>query len=286
MLIKKNTMKGKPVITARNFLEYNHQAENIPESFVITSKNVAFNLSRFYDIRKAGRITQGRIFTLTNQGIKLGIACQESCGAPALAIIVEELVTLGAKRFIFVGAAGALQPFLKVGSTVLPEKSVREEGTSFHYTRPSKYAVASEALNNVAERSLRENGIEYHKGVAWTTDALYRETKEKVAGYRKEGVLCVDMEASALFAVAEYHKTDAVALLYITDSLATLEWKPYFGSEAIEESRLLLLKAAIDALCMSQSISFTIKPARQNIRGLVLAAVLGIVRRIKCLQKL
>ncbi|MDP2907269.1 MAG: nucleoside phosphorylase [Nanoarchaeota archaeon] len=286
MVAKMRTQKGKPVITARKFLECSNRIRSVPESFVITSKNVAFNLLRFYNIRKAGHITYGYIFTLTNQGIKLGIACPESCGAPALAIIVEELVALGAKRFIFVGAAGALQPFLKVGSAVLPEKSVREEGTSSHYAKPAKYSVASEALNSVVEHSLRDNGVEYHKGTTWTTDAFYRETKEKVADYRKEGVLCVDMEASALFAVAEHHKTDATALLYITDSLTTLEWKPYFGSEAIEKSRLLLLKAAIDALCMSQNISFTIKPARQNIRGLVLAAVLGIVRRIKCLQKL
>ena len=38
--------------------------------------------------------------------------------------------------------------------------------------------------------------------MSWTTDAPYRETPEEIAHYRGKGVLTVEMEAGALFAVA------------------------------------------------------------------------------------
>jgi len=43
------------------------------------------------------------------------------------------------------------------------------------------------------------------------------------------------MEASALFAVAEYRKVEIGALFTISDSLAELEWKPKFHSKKFKK---------------------------------------------------
>lgn len=50
----------------------------------------------------------------------------------------------------------------------------------------------------------------------------------EVKKYWMEGVLTVEMEASAIFAVAKYRKVQAGAIFTISDYLAELEWKPKF----------------------------------------------------------
>lgn len=258
--------RNEPVVTARQLLEYKGLLKTVPQSFIVTSFYAVLQLMKYSKIRRLGRIVKDNIFVVHKDDVDVGIVCP-SYGAPATVMAIEELIALGVKRFILVGAAGALQPKLNPGSVILSTKAIRDEGISHRYTTPSKYAHASKGLNETIRVSLRENGISYAEGVTWTTDVIYRETKKEVEHYSKSGALCVDMEAAALFAVAKYYNTDASALFYVTDSLANLEWKPYFSSKAMEKSRLLLLKAALDSFGMIKNPHFEIKPFYLNIRG-------------------
>ena len=43
--------------------------------------------------------------------------------------------------------------------------------------------------------------------------------------YQKEGVLCVEGEAAALFAVSAYRNIEMIAMFTITDSFANLKWE-------------------------------------------------------------
>ena len=61
-------------------------------------------------------------------------------------------------------------------------------------------------------------------GLTWTTDGLFRETPAKVAARRAEGCLTVEMEAAALFAVAQYRGITIGQLLYAADDLSGDEW--------------------------------------------------------------
>ena len=63
-----------------------------------------------------------------------------------------------------------------------------------------------------------------HVGDTWTTDAIYRETKRKIARYREAGVLSVEMEAAAHFAIAKYRGIDAAAVFYAGDCVGGDEW--------------------------------------------------------------
>ena len=67
-------------------------------------------------------------------------------GAPSLVVTMEELMARGAYRFVSVGIAGCLQPHLDVGATVLCTRAIRDEGTSHHYAKASKYAYPSVPL--------------------------------------------------------------------------------------------------------------------------------------------
>jgi uridine phosphorylase len=141
---------------------------------------------------------------------------------------MEELIARGARRFVSVGIAGCLQARLKVGTTVLCSRAIRDEGTSYHYVRSSKYAYPSALLSARLRRGLEARGMRVSTGASWTVDAVYRETLTEVRTYREGGVLTVDMESSALFSIARAAGLEAAALFTVSDILHETGWEPRF----------------------------------------------------------
>lgn len=169
-------------------------------------------------------------------------------GAPVAAAILEELVALGCRRVISMGTAGTLQPDLHTGDLVVCERAVRDEGTSHHYLEPSECAEASAALSGRLERELAALGRRCRRGAGWTIDAIYRETRAEALHYKQRGILTVDMEAAALFAVAAYRGVEAAAVFAVSDSLAGLEWLPDFRHPDIRSSLEAMFTAAVRSL--------------------------------------
>ena len=168
-------------------------------------------------------------------------------GAPQAATKMEELISWGVKQFISIGTAGSLQKKVGVGDVVLCDQAIRDEGTSFHYIPPSKYIHAPRRMTNKLQQLLKASQVPYHIGCSWTTDSFYRQTLEEIDHYQKEGVLSVEMEASALFAVAHYHKVDLGAMFTITDTHADLDWKPHFEDTRPRNNLRQILNIAIQA---------------------------------------
>lgn len=169
-------------------------------------------------------------------------------GAALSAIILEELIEGGCENFVFLGSAGTLQKNIEIGSIVAVDSAIREEGVSYHYSAPSKYSNASGKLLALATTAMEKNKVPFFKGTTWTTDAFYRETIEKAKLYQKEGVLCVDMETSALYSVAEYKKKHVLVLLYVSDSSADLKWNPQFHVKMSQEIQKTLIDTSIETL--------------------------------------
>ena len=136
------------------------------------------------------------------------------------------------------------------------EKAIRDEGTSHHYIKPSKYAYPSKRITEEIKTALKRLSYKYFTGTTWTIDAPYRETVAEVKRYQKEGVATVEMEASALFAIAKYRHAELGAMFTISDSLAELEWKPEFHSKQTSEGLEILYKAALSVLHDNRSLIF------------------------------
>jgi uridine phosphorylase len=66
--------------------------------------------------------------------------------------------------------------------------------------------------------------------------------------YQAEGVLCVEMEAAALFAVAEVRGLRMASAFVISDSLADLVWNPQFHTQQVEDGLITFYQAAVAAL--------------------------------------
>jgi purine-nucleoside phosphorylase len=74
------------------------------------------------------------------------------------------------------------------------------------------------------EAARKAQGLPYLVGKTWTTEAPYRETRDKVDLRRREGCLTVEMEASALMAVAQFRNVVLGQVLYGGDDLSGDEW--------------------------------------------------------------
>ncbi len=64
-------------------------------------------------------------------------------------------------------------------------------------------------------------------GTSWTTDAPYRETWEKADNFRRGGMLTVEMEASAVFAVGQALKLQVGAAVVVADPLLRRSWNTF-----------------------------------------------------------
>lgn len=72
-------------------------------------------------------------------------------------------------------------------------------------------------------RKAFSTGLAYQEVITWSTDGFYRETKEKVAYRQEEGCSVVEMECSALAAVAQLRGILWGQLLFTADTLADVE---------------------------------------------------------------
>jgi uridine phosphorylase len=168
-------------------------------------------------------------------------------GAPVAAIAIEELAALGVTTIVGVGAAGALGQGLEVGQTVVCSAALRDEGTSHHYAPSDRWALPDQQLFDALSAALPDAPA----GPTWTTDAPYRETTEEIVSYREEGILTVDMEASAVFTVAAVLGLRAAAVFCISDTLHGQEWEPHFHSADLTSSLWRLFETVESTLLAS-----------------------------------
>jgi uridine phosphorylase len=189
-----------------------------------------------------------RVLPLPSTGGRIGLLGQFGIGAPAAAAAVEDLAAMGTPAFVSVGSAGSLQPDLNVGSLVLCESAIRDEGVSHHYLPAGKLATATQGLTAALASGLQRAGATFRAGTSWTIDTPYRETVAEARQYQAEGVLCVEMEAAALFAVAEVRGLRMASAFVISDSLADLVWNPRFHEPEVETGLVTLYQAALAAL--------------------------------------
>jgi len=124
---------------------------------------------------------------------------------------MEHLIAMGGRVFIGVGTAGNVS--LDGMHVVIPTEAIRDEGTSYHYLPPGESVNASEDVVKSLSMSAKELGVPVEMGPIWSTDAPLRETPSAMERYRRKGILAVDMETSAIFAVAQHRGVKAGCIL-------------------------------------------------------------------------
>jgi uridine phosphorylase len=186
------------------------------------------------------------VFEVDLDGRRVAVA-QAGVGAPLAAGWLDELITLGGCAFIAVGGAGALVPDLAMGHVIVPTAAIRDEGTSYHYLPASREVAPSDSALAAIIATLDAHGVPHVAGKTWTTDGIYRETREKVRRRVAEGCLTVEMEAAAFFAVAQFRGVSFGQMLYAGDDLSGEAWDGR-GWPRHDTGRNLLLRLAAEAV--------------------------------------
>ena len=191
-------------------------------------------------------IGRNPIYEVELDGRRLGIV-HPGVGAPLAAGFLEELVARGARSFVACGGAGVLVPDVALGHVIVPTSAIRDEGTSYHYLPASReVAPTADALAAIVA-TLDTHGVPHVTGKTWTTDGIYRETRDKVRRRVAEGCLTVEMEAAAFFAVAQFRGVSFGQMLYAGDDLSGEAWDGR-GWPHHETGRDLLLRLAAEAV--------------------------------------
>ena len=145
-------------------------------------------------------------------------------GAAACTVQYEEAFAKGIETIITFGTCGCLDAAIKDLAIIIPSAAIRDEGTSYHYLKASDEVEVNKYYKEVFIDLLKEKEISYIEGKAWTTDAPYRETRAKVAKRKEQGCVCVDMECSALGALAQFRNKKIVQFFYAADNLDSTKW--------------------------------------------------------------
>ena len=205
--------------------------------------------SRTFLARKAGIKSLPRLVAKTSKidGVPAALV-DPGIGAPAAVLTLEECIQRGYRDFLFLGACGGIENGLRIGDIVLPEEAISEEGTSRLYTRAGPIFKPNANLTNMLEKAALDSDLNVHRGLVWTTDAPYRETPARISRYKRLGAIGVDMESSALFAVAGLRKARLAGLLVVSDLLHdkwVIGWNRKAYRAAEDKARGIVVNVAV-----------------------------------------
>jgi len=181
-------------------------------------------------------------------------ATSTGIGSPSAVIALEELARIGADTFIRVGSTGAIQEDIVIGDLIISSGAVRLEGTSKQYVRVEYPATANYEVLLALIEAAEELGYRYHVGITASTDSFYLgQGRHGFRGYtqsfsetilqdlRKAGVLNFEMEASAIFTVADIYglRAGSIAVVFanrVKDEFEIVSQEPVakVASEAVK----------------------------------------------------
>lgn len=189
------------------------------------------------------QIGQHPLYEIDYEGRRLAFF-HPGIGAPLAIGLLEEMIARGCRKFMVCGGCGVLDKSVAVGHLLIPVSALRDEGVSYHYLPPAREVAMNPDAVTAIEKVLQRHGLEYLRTKAWTTDAIYRETREKAAEYLAEGCLAVEMEAAAFFAVAQFRDVVLGQILYGGDAVLQDDWDGRKWSSREEIRRNLFWLAA------------------------------------------
>ena len=114
-------------------------------------------------------------------------------GCPACAGNLDLFNAMGVQKVMFCGGGGVLDKTIQVGQLLLVEGAIRDEGFSYHYLPASRVIYTAPESTQKIAGYLDHAGIPYLRGLTWTTDAIFRETPERIARRKAEGARIVEM---------------------------------------------------------------------------------------------
>lgn len=183
------------------------------------------------DVRLVNSVRNMLGFTGTFKGRPVSIM-GSGMGMPSISIYAHELFDYyGVKQIIRVGTCGGLLADMQVGDLVLA--SAASTDSSMNRQRFSDWDFAANAdfdlLQRVYHKAIQK-GLKIRMGNVFASDWFYHPDEAFIEKVQKMGVLALDMESAALYALAQQHGRRALTILSVSDVIPT-------GERASHEAR-------------------------------------------------
>ncbi len=162
-------------------------------------------------------------------------------GGPSAAIVLEELIVLGATRVIRVGTAGAFDGVLGLGDLLVVERAICADGTSAALGA-GEQIDADPGLTD----ALRRCAPAAASGAVVSSDLFYEVGEPRFERWRAQGARAVEMEAAALFALGALRGVAVGCALAITDELSGSRQR--IAAEALHDAGLAVGRLGAAAL--------------------------------------
>jgi uridine phosphorylase len=194
--------------------------------------------ARWQKAREVCCVREYRVVTGELEGVPL-CAASTGIGAPSTAVIVEELIKLGARTFIRIGNSGGLAPDLELGDLVVTTGAVRDDGTTKAYVIPEFPAVADHEIVGALLAASRARAVRHRAGITWSLDAFYIRNavltpkgemasmsvggywthahRQRIEDMRAANVVNMEMECGALLTLAGLFGVRAGCICVVSD---------------------------------------------------------------------
>ncbi len=180
----------------------------------LRAKYIAEN---FFDSPRQVNGERGMLgYTGTFRGAPISVQ-STGMGCPSAAIVIEELVQLGAKRIIRVGTCGGLQPDMQLGDLIIALTAIPADSTAAHYVGEPHCPTADWDIIHGAVHAAKELGKPVRVGPIVSSDIFYNPDGGQYQRWSDRGVLAVEMEAAVLFTLGALRKVKTGCLLTVSD---------------------------------------------------------------------
>ena len=169
-------------------------------------------------------------------------------GASYAVLVAEQLFVSGCKLLVSVTSAGIIKRPDNSKRFALIISSIRDEGTSYHYLPADKISALNHSLFLSLHSQENQSLCPYFDGTSWTTDAPYRETLSAITEMKNQHITCVEMEASALYALSEAKHYNIICFAHLTNSMAQWEGDFEKGEESGSIDTLSLVSYVLKVL--------------------------------------
>ncbi|MDD6394810.1 MAG: purine-nucleoside phosphorylase [Firmicutes bacterium] len=163
-------------------------------------------------------------YTGTYNGTKVSVMAS-GMGMPSIGIYSYELYNFfGVENIIRVGTAGSINPNVKVRDIVIAMGACTNSNYASQYKLPGIFApIADYELMKTAIENAEKHSANYHVGNCLSSDTFYCDDPTATEKWAKMGVMCIEMEAAALYMNAARCGKKALGIFTISDHILTGE---------------------------------------------------------------
>ncbi len=220
---------------------------------LVFSRHLYYDVIEKFPCKEVGYISSSNyernIYILKYKNTEITFTMAGVSG-PYISTDIEDLNKQGVEKFIIFGNCGVLDSSIEDCSIIIPTKAFRDEGTSYHYLEESDDIEVNPKYIDEFIELLKEYNFDYRLGYTWTTDAFYRETKEKIDYFKSKGAITVEMEGSVIASVCKRKNLDYFTFYYAGDNLDSTEWeeRSLSGLSNIDKKKEVMILALDFAL--------------------------------------